>query len=160
MKKRHIGFELKIYDSSDELSAADATLLLEAKKAMKNAYAPYSKFSVGAALLLENGEVILGNNQENASFPAGLCAEGVAIFNAGANHPQKRIDAIAVMASSQLHSSNTPAAPCGVCRQAIAEFENKQKHPIRIIMAAPPGPVYICDSIAHLLPLGFDSSFL
>jgi len=160
MEKKHIGFELLIFDGLKELPYQDAALLKQAEKAKKTAYAPYSKFSVGAALLLENEEVVLGSNQENASFPAGLCAEGSALFNAGANFPNEKILAIAVIASSEVHELNRPAAPCGICRQSISEYENKQKSPIRIIMSAETGPVYVSDSISNLLPLGFDGSFL
>lgn len=160
MEKKRIGFELSIFDSLDEMSEADVSLLQQAETARQNSYSPYSKFSVGAALLLENGTVLLGSNQENASFPAGLCAEGVAVFNAGANYPDEKIKAIAITAASEEHHLNKPAAPCGVCRQAISEYEKKQKFPIRIIMKAEAGPIYVCHSIADLLPLGFDSSFL
>ena len=153
MEKKRISFELAIFDSLDEMSPSDVSLLKEAEKA-------YSKFSVGAALRLENGKILLGSNQENASFPAGLCAEGVALFNAGANYPNEVIQAIAVVVSSEENQLNQPAAPCGICRQSISEYENKQKKPIRILMKAPDGPIYACDSISDLLPLGFNSSFL
>jgi len=160
MEKRHIGFELSVYRSEKELSKEDAALLSEAERARESSYSPYSKFSVGTALLLQNGEVVLGSNQENASFPAGLCAERVALFYAGANYPNERIMAIAITASSVEHALQEPAGPCGMCRQAISEYEYKQGNPIRIIMKGKSGPVYICDSIRDLLPLGFDSSFL
>ncbi len=156
MEKKHIGFELTIFNSLDEMTKEDVELLQKAEKARKNSYSPYSKFSVGAALLLESGETVLGSNQENASFPAGLCAEGVALFSAGANFPKEKIRAIAVTTSSKQH----PASPCGICRQSIAEYENKQKAPIRILMKGEEGPIYACNSISDLLPLGFDSSFL
>lgn len=160
MEKKHIGFELSIFNSMDEMSEDDVILLRQAETARQNSYSPYSKFSVGAALLLETGTVLLGSNQENASFPAGLCAEGVAVFNAGANYPNEKIMAIAITAASEEHHLDKPAAPCGICRQAIAEYETKQKSPISIIMKAEDGPIYKCDSISDLLPLGFDSSFL
>ena len=160
MEKKHIGFELSIFDSLDEMTQGDVKLLGEAERARQNSYSPYSKFSVGAALMLESGRILLGSNQENASFPAGLCAEGVALFNAGANHPEEKIKAIAITASSEEHNLDQPAAPCGICRQAIIEYEKKQKSPISIIMKGQTGPVYKCNSISDLLPLGFDSSFL
>lgn len=160
MEKKQIGFELLVFNSLDEMSESDVNLLHQAETARQNSYSPYSKFSVGAALLLENGTVLLGSNQENASFPAGLCAEGVAVFNAGSNYPNERIKTIAIMAASEEHHLNKPAAPCGICRQAIAEYEIKQKTPIAIIMKAQDGPIYKCGSVSDLLPLGFDSSFL
>ena len=160
MEKKHIGFELSIFNSLDEMEKGDVALLKEAERAMQNSYSPYSRFRVGAALLLESGKVLWGSNQENASFPAGLCAEGVAVFQAGANHPNEKIEAIAITATSEEHHLEQPAAPCGICRQAISEYEKKQKSPIRILMKAQNGPIYACDSIADLLPLGFDSSFL
>ncbi|MEM1258012.1 MAG: cytidine deaminase [Bacteroidota bacterium] len=160
MEKKRISFELTIFNSLDEMLPEDANLVLESKKAMANAYAPYSNFSVGAALLLENGKILLGSNQENASFPAGVCAERVALFYAGANYPNEEIKAIAITASPREHYSQEPAAPCGICRQAISEYENKQKKPIRILMRGYSGPIYRCDSISDLLPLGFNSSFL
>ena len=160
MEKKHLGFELSIFNSMDELSNTDALLLEEAEKARQNSHAPYSKFSVGAALLLESGKIIPGSNQENASFPAGLCAEGVAVFSAGANYPNEKIKAIAVTAASGSNNLASPAAPCGICRQTIAEYEKKQGSPIQILMKGQTGPIYKCDSMADLLPLGFDGSFL
>ena len=142
------------------MTEEDVSLLKEAENAVQNSYSPYSKFAVGAALLLESGKVLLGSNQENASFPAGLCAEGVTIFNAGANYPNEKIKSIAITVTSEQHNLKQPAAPCGICRQAISEYEKKQKSPISILMKAENGPIYKCDSIADLLPLGFDSSFL
>lgn len=160
MEKKHIGFELTVFESVKEMSNSDMLLLQEAEKARKNSYSPYSKFSVGAALLLESGNIVLGSNQENASFPAGLCAERVAIFSSGANFPNEKIKSIAIVARSEVNGLNQPAAPCGICRQSIAEYENKQGSPIQIIMKGQTGPIYKCDSVTDLLPLGFDSSFL
>lgn len=159
MKKR-IQFDLTFYNSEDELSVEDSDLLKLAVKARDKAYAPYSKFQVGAAVLLVNGEVVLGNNQENASYPSGLCAERVAIFSAGANYPNETIKKIAISAASNDYEVKEPAGPCGNCRQAIAEYEYKQKSPIPIIMRGESGPIYKCDAIADILPLGFNNSFL
>lgn len=160
MKKKNVGFELSIYDNLAELPKEDVQLMKSAEKAIKSSHSPYSNFRVGAALVLESGTVVLGSNQENASFPAGLCAEGVAVFSAGANHPGDPIKAIAITSFSEEHQLSNPAAPCGICRQAIAEYEQKQKSPIAIIMKGEVGPIYKCGSIADLLPLGFDNSFL
>ncbi|NQZ42916.1 MAG: cytidine deaminase [Flavobacteriaceae bacterium] len=161
MGTKRIGFELTVYDTLDEMSEEDRGLLHQANLAREKAYAPYSKFHVGAAVLLENGTVVLGNNQENASYPSGLCAERVAIFHAGANHPGVAIKSIAISAVSTTSNETTaPAAPCGNCRQAIAEYEHKQKGPIAILMQGASTTVYKCHAIADLLPLAFDNSFL
>jgi cytidine deaminase len=160
MEKKQIGFELAIFHSLDEMPKEDVMLLQEAERARQNSYSPYSKFSVGAALMLESGKIVLGSNQENASFPAGLCAEGVTVFTAGANYPKEKMVAIAITSASEEYILEHPAAPCGICRQAIVEYEKKQKTPIQIIMKGQSGPIYKCKSISELLPLGFDSSFL
>ena len=132
----------------------------EAVAARKDAYAPYSNFLVGAAVLLQNGKIIIGNNQENACYPSGLCAERVAIFHAGAKYPNIKIKAIAITATSKNYVASIPAAPCGNCRQSISEYEVKQETPIRLLLMGEVGEVFMCDSIADILPLGFDSSFL
>jgi cytidine deaminase len=160
METRNIGFELTIYDSTEELSQEEAKLLENAVSIRKNAYSPYSRFQVGAALLLENGETIIGNNQENASYPSGLCAERVAVFQAGARYPNQKILTIAISATSKDYVVDTPAGPCGNCRQAIAEYEHKQQTPIVILMRGEKGKIYRCNSIAALLPLAFNNSFL
>ena len=131
-----------------------------AEQTRKDAYAPYSNFQVGAAVLLANGEIVIGNNQENASYPSGLCAERVAVFQAGARFPDVVIKAIAISAASSRVKVSKPAAPCGNCRQSIAEYEQKQKSPIVILMKGESGPVYQADSIADLLPLTFGNSYL
>lgn len=160
MKKKKIGFELLIYDDASELSQNDQELLRDASAARENAYAPYSKFKVGAAVLMENGEVVIGSNQENASYPSGLCAERVAIFHAGAKYPGVAVKAIAISASSSKHEVGEPAAPCGNCRQSIIEYEQKQKSPISLLLSSEKGPIYKCTSVADILPLAFNSSFL
>jgi len=160
MKKKKIGFELFIYTDASELSQNDQELLRDAAAARENAYAPYSKFKVGAAVLMENGEVVIGSNQENASYPSGLCAERVAIFQAGAKYPGVTVKAIAISASSSKHEVVEPAAPCGNCRQSIIEYEQKQKSPISLLLSSEKGPIYKCTSVADILPLAFNSSFL
>ena len=158
--KKKIAFELTVYNAKNELSKEDSYLLDLAVQSRKKAYAPYSSFQVGAAILLANGEVVLGNNQENASYPSGLCAERVAIFYAGANYPNEIIKTIAISATSEEYEVKEPAGPCGNCRQAIAEYEYKQKSPIALIMRGESGPIYKCDAISDILPLGFNNSFL
>lgn len=160
MEKRKIGFDLFIFDDASELSQNEQKLLRDASIARGNAYAPYSKFKVGAAVLLENGEVVIGNNQENASYPSGLCAERVAIFQAGAKYPGVAIKAIAICASSSKLDIGEPAAPCGNCRQSIIEYEQNQGSSISLLLSSETGPIYKCNSMADILPLAFNSSFL
>lgn len=160
MEKRKISFEMSVYESAEALSEEHQNLLEMAKKASQDAYAPYSQFRVGAALLLENGEIVIGNNQENASSPSGLCAERVAIFHAGARFPNGVIKALAIAASSDKIHVDKPATPCGNCRQAVVEYEQRQNTPIEIIMAGETGPVYHCSSMGDLLPIAFSNSHL
>lgn len=160
MRKEHIGFELLVFDTKDELSEREQNLLEHAIKARSGAYAPYSKFQVGAAVLLENNEIVIGNNQENASYPSGLCAERVAVFQAGARYPGVAIQAVAISAATKAYKVKQPAAPCGNCRQSIAEYEQKQNRPIAILFQGEEGPIYKSDSIANILPLAFNNTFL
>lgn len=158
--QKNISFDITIHDSVSALSNGDKALMKAAVEARKKAYAPYSNFYVGAAVLLENGQIIKGNNQENASYPSGLCAERVAVFYAGAKYPGEKIKTIAISAASLAYEVSTPAAPCGNCRQAISEYEFKQDVPIKILLMGETGNVIQCDSMAHLLPLGFNSTYL
>jgi len=135
-------------------------LIEKALEARSKAYAPYSKFSVGCAILLEDGTIIQGNNQENAAYPSGLCAERVAIFSVGANHPDKKIVKLAIAASPMDNSLHKPVPPCGSCRQSIAEYEKKQEEPIELLFMGADGPVMRAKSISDLLPLIFDSAYL
>jgi len=160
MKRESLSFELTIYESFSELPKEDAFLLEKAKKAREDAYAPYSEFKVGAAVLLRNGQVVIGNNQENASYPSGLCAERVAVFQAGAQFPEEPILKIAIVAGSVRIPTTKPAAPCGNCRQSIFEYERKQQKPIELLLMGSSGEVYKCPSIRDLLPLAFGNEFL
>lgn len=160
MRKKTISFELQVFETMDELDSEDKKLLQSAIEARKNAYAPYSKFNVGAAVLLKNGVVVIGNNQENASYPSGLCAERVAVFQAGAKYPGIAIKSIAITAMSENHMVKSPAAPCGNCRQAISEYEFRQKEPISILMMGEKGEVIKCNSLSDILPLGFNNTYL
>ena len=160
MKKQEVSFQLEVYNGVEDLTEEDSRLLLKAVEARKNAYAPYSNFQVGAAILLKNGEVVLGNNQENACYPSGLCAERVAIFQAGAIYPNVVIKAVAISATSLNYQVDTPAAPCGNCRQAMSEYEVKQEQPIQLLMMGEIGKVLKCKSIGDILPLAFNNSFL
>ncbi|MDT8346723.1 MAG: cytidine deaminase [Flavobacteriaceae bacterium] len=159
-KQQHIGFSYSIYTSLDELAPEDQTLVLKARKARKNAYAPYSNFQVGAALLLNNNKVVLGANQENASFPSGLCAERVAVYAAGANFPEAELQKVAICAAPIDKKSMTPAAPCGACRQALLEYELKQDKNIQVFLTGSHGEVWKLNSIKDLMPLIFDPKLL
>jgi cytidine deaminase len=160
MEKKHIGFDLTVYDKIEELSSADRELLKRARGSAETAYAPYSGFRVGAALILQSGEVVIGSNQENASFPSGLCAERVAVFQKGARFPEGIIEVLAIVALSSGQPLEVPAAPCGNCRQSLLEYEHRQETPIRILLQAGTGLVYECPSVAALLPIGFDKTYL
>ena len=160
MEKRRISFDLLVFETLDELSKSEKALMKIAVEARENAYAPYSQFMVGAAVLLANKEIVIGNNQENASYPSGLCAERVALFQAGAKYPKVEIKTIAISASSKTHKVDRPAAPCGNCRQAIAEYEQKQNSPISILMMGDSGKIFKCESLEDILPLAFGSSYL
>jgi cytidine deaminase len=158
--QKKISFNITIYESAEELNKGDKVLMDAAVNARQKAYAPYSNFFVGASVLLENGEIVEGNNQENASYPSGLCAERVAVFYAGAKFPGVKIIAIAISASASSYEVSSPAAPCGNCRQAISEYEFKQNTPIKMLLMGETGDVIECASLADLLPLGFNSSYL
>ena len=160
MKKHKIEINLEVYDSVSELPQDIQKLMNKAQQAREDAYAPYSRFRVGAALALQSGEIIIGNNQENAAFPSGLCAERVAIFHAGATNPNATIKTMAITARSLQHKVTEPIPPCGACRQAIAEYEIKQESPIAIYFMGETGKVAKAASIADLLPLLFDKSYL
>ena len=160
MKEVKIESTFTVYDDLNSLSEEIQSLFNLASKARSKAYAPYSEFKVGAALLLDNGEVIIGNNQENASYPSGLCAERTAIYAAGANFPEAKILKIAIVAGSEKNTTSKPIPPCGACRQAIAEYEINQDQPIEIYFKGVEGKVVKSDSLKNLLPLVFDKNVL
>lgn len=160
MKQFSINTTYTVFNNKEELPEAVRCLIEQAIAAREDAYAPYSKFNVGAALLLEGGEIVTGNNQENASYPSGLCAERVALYYAGANYPNSQIKAIAISAGAQEKELLTPVPPCGACRQAIAEYEFKQRHPIVLFFMGTSGKVIQVDALADLLPLSFSKDFL
>jgi cytidine deaminase len=146
-------------DSPESLSREEQDLIAAACRAASGAYAPYSGFRVGAALMLDSGEVVTGNNQENAAYPDGLCAERVAMFSANANFPGSAIRMMAVAAMKDGEFLETPVYPCGSCRQSLLESENRFRNSIRIIMYGRKR-IHIARSVRDLLPLSFDSSFL
>jgi cytidine deaminase len=151
--------EIKIafdeYNSIEELDTADYELSLEAAKALKNSHSPYSKFRVGTALRLQSGKIIHGSNQENVAYPSGLCAERVALFYWGANHPDDPVEAMAVTAQTDEFLLSKPITSCGSCLQVLAEVEKKQKKRIKVILYAEEGPVWVVEGIETQLPFLF-----
>jgi cytidine deaminase len=160
LKNHQIVIDYSIYPSLENVTEEDKVLMNSAIGARRNAYAPYSNFYVGAAVLLENGAIVIGSNQENASYPSGLCAERVAIFQAGALYPGVTIKAVAITATSKNYIVKQAAAPCGNCRQAMIEYEQKQKQPIKILLMGEQGEVVQFNSLLDILPLAFNNSFL
>ena len=160
MKEININTTISVFNGINELPSEIQTLMNQAIETRKNAYAPYSKFRVGAAILLDNGKIVLGSNQENAAYPSGLCAERVAIFQAGAIYPNAKIVKLAITAASDTNPTLSPIPPCGACRQSIAEYEFKQDTPIEIYFMGESGEIYKSNSINNLLPLSFDKTSL
>lgn len=149
-----------MYENISELPEDLRWLLNEAREVTDNAYAPYSNFQVGAVAKLANGHIVAGSNQENASFPVGLCAERVLLASASSLFPKIPIDAIAVSYKSEHQKSDHPISPCGICRQSLQEFESRVGHPVQLILGGMEGPVYLIDSASRLLPLAFTSEEL
>uniref|UniRef100_A0ABW7MT95 Cytidine deaminase n=1 Tax=Gaetbulibacter aquiaggeris TaxID=1735373 RepID=A0ABW7MT95_9FLAO len=160
MKEIKIESTIYVFDSLEELPKEVILLMNKAIEAREKAYAPYSNFSVGAALLLDNNEIITGSNQENASYPSGLCAERTAIYYANSQYPNNKIVRMAITAGSKKNKTTDPIPPCGACRQAIAEYEVKQESPIEIYFMGEIGKIAKSDSLANLLPFIFDKSVL
>jgi len=159
-RKEKIVTEVEIFDSISDCPVIIQDLMQSAHQIRQKAYAPYSNFFVGAAILLEDGTVVTGSNQENASYPAGLCAERTALFYAGAHYPDLKIESMALTAGPKDENNLSPVPPCGSCRQAIAEYEQKQKSPIAVYFMGKSGQVKKVDSLLSLLPLAFDKAFL
>lgn len=155
---KNISISLEVYQKEADMSSDDLLLLNKAREIAHSAYAPYSNFKVGAAVLLDNGTIVTGSNQENAAYPSGTCAERTAVFYASAHYPANKIKAIAVIADNL--EQLDPVTPCGSCRQALAEYEIKFKEPIRVIMGSVSGKVFIVKSIESLLPLMFNKDHL
>jgi len=160
MKQITLTTMFTVFDSIEDLKVVDKELMQQAITARKKAYAPYSKFTVGVAILLDNGEVVLGSNQENAAYPSGLCAERVAIFYAGSNYPEAKILKLHITASPENKELDKPIPPCGSCRQSIAEYEIKQETPIEIFFMGSKGKIFKSDSLKNLLPFMFDKNYL
>jgi len=155
MEQGNYSFQYDVYDDISQLSEQDALLLATARKVTEKAYAPYSRFHVGAAALLENGETVSSTNQENASYPVGICAERVLLGTISSLYPGTSIQAIAVSYNSEEIKSDHPISPCGMCRQALLETELVLKKPIRLILGGQAGKVYVINTVRSLLPLAF-----
>lgn len=160
MEQQYFQFAYERYDSINELPEADAALLRIARETTQDAYAPYSRFRVGAAARMKNGAVVRGTNQENASYPAGICAERVLLSAAAALYPGVPVMEIAISFQSDIIESNRPVAPCGICRQSLVETEHRFKQPIRLILGGQTGPVWIIPQSNVLLPMGFSGEDL
>ena len=155
MELKEIQFKIAVYNSSDELNAEDAVLLALARDTAKFAYAPYSKFFVGAAAMLANGKTVTGTNQENASYPVGICAERVLLSAVASQFANAGIITMAISYDNLNGESNRPISPCGICRQSLVEYEERTYQPIRIILSGLNGEVYIIEKANQLLPLTF-----
>lgn len=154
MKQRAYTVRLYEYDQLDELSEEQVQLVNHAIKAARDAYAPYSGYHVGAAVLLANGEIVIGSNQENAAYPSGLCAERVAVFHAGAIHPDVAVKSIAIVAIIEGKVQEEPVPPCGACRQVLYEKETQGEVPMELILYGSK-KIQVLSKVTDLLPLPF-----
>ena len=154
--------QIKFVEIEDRsaLNDKEKELLIKAEWARDKAYAPYSKFLVGASVLLENNKIITGNNQENAAYPSGICAERVAVWKAMSEFPEIAIQSIFIVAKSLNYSIAEPIPPCGSCRQTLLEYEFRQKKPMSIYFAGETGKIIKVDSVNHLLPFAFNQDYL
>ncbi|MBS1497166.1 MAG: cytidine deaminase [Bacteroidetes bacterium] len=159
MRTEEIKFEYQIFTSSDELAPEDKTLVEAARAITAKAYAPYSQFHVGAVALLNNGALVSGTNQENASYPVGNCAERVLLATAAVLHTNVPVKTMAISYHNMNAGgkSHKPVSPCGMCRQYLREYEERTKHPIRLILTGMDGEVFIINSVKQLLPFSFGS---
>lgn len=155
MIKKNISIHISEAESIEDLPAVEKTLVTTARDMTLKAYAPYSGFFVGAAVLLENGEVVRGSNQENGAYPSGLCAERVAVFAASAMFPGVPMKMIAISARSARPGMNDPVSPCGACRQVMLEYEVLQQKAIKLLLSNENGKIVIIDKVEDLLPLSF-----
>jgi cytidine deaminase len=155
MEQQKHSFAYEVYDSAAELNAEDAALLQQAQEATRIAYAPYSRFYVGAAARLTNGKTMVGSNQENASYPITICAERVLLSAASSVYPGVPLETMAVTYAGEQVNSSRPISPCGMCRQALAEYQKHLKHPIRLILGGFNGKVFVIPQATDLLPFGF-----
>ena len=155
MKEKVFEFSYRVYDSIDELPDDKKELLLKAREATQFAYDPYTNFQVDAMEKMKNGQFVRGTNQENASFPVGMCAERVLLSSVSSSFPNLAIQSIAISYNSRQHSTDHPISPCGICRQTLQEYESRVNNPIELILGGMTGPVYVIDTVSKLLPLAF-----
>ncbi len=160
MQKRQITCEIAIAKELAELSAEDFKLVSEAKAALNLSYSPYSKFKVGAAAQLNDGSIIQGANQENASYPLCLCAERVVLAAVSSSHSDKKVESMAIMVHNPTQALEEPASPCGACRQVLSESEDRQNAPIRLLLCTEAGETWIINSVKDILPLSFKGDLL
>jgi cytidine deaminase len=160
MQKKEYTFQYDVYDSSAGLPPEDLFLLNRAQTSTRDAYAPYSHFRVGAAARLVNGEIVTGTNQENASFPAGICAERTLLSAAASLYPGIPIETLAISYDNEQGPSDHPISPCGICRQSLQEFEQRTGRPIRLVLGAREGKVFVLPEAGQLLPLAFTADEL
>lgn len=157
MKQKKLEINYQVYDNSTELSKEDEWLMNEARKVTNLAYAPYSKFNVGAVAKLVNGEIVAGSNQENASYPAGLCAERVLLSSSATLYPDVAIESMAISYHNLNGVSDEPISPCGICRQTLREYEDRVHKPIRLILGGMEGEIMIFENTSSILPFAFTS---
>jgi cytidine deaminase len=155
MKDHQIKINFREYDSVDELNNDDKILCAEAVKALKTSYSPYSKFKVGVAMRLQSGKILHASNQENVAYPSGLCAERVALFHWGANHPDDPIESMAITAHSDQFKLTKPVTSCGACLQVLAECEKKQNKSIKLLLYCQNGPIWVATGVESFLPFLF-----
>ena len=158
MKQEH-SFSYELHENWKELPVQDQILVDRALEAMQAAYAPYSKFKVGASVRLDNDAVVTGSNQENSAYPSGLCAERVVLFHVGANYPKQAVQTLCIVAEGDLIPSEKLLSPCGACRQVMLETENRQNNKIRVIIVNQDNRALVLDSVIDLLPFGFSAGY-
>ncbi len=160
MQTRELNFTLNVFSNIDELPEQDRVLFEAAISVLPHSYSPYSNYKVAAAVLLANGKVVTGTNQENAAFPVGICAEGTALSACSALHPDVAVKKIAITVKSSSHVIKKPVAPCGICRQRLLEYETRFSSPIEILMTGEEGEVYSVATVKDILPLYFSKEVL
>ena len=158
MKQEHT-FSYELHENWKELPVQDQILVDRALEAMQAAYAPYSKFKVGASVRLDNDAIVTGSNQENSAYPSGLCAERVVLFHVGANYPKQAVQTLCIVAEGDLIPSQKLLSPCGACRQVMLETENRQNNNIRVIIVNQDNRALILNSVIDLLPFGFSAGY-
>jgi cytidine deaminase len=160
MKRQQLTFDYEVYNGIEELDESDAQVLSKARSATSDAYAPYSHFRVGAAARLRNGQIVTGTNQENASYPAGICAERTLLSVAASLFPSMPIDTLAISYDNGDGPSDHPICPCGICRQSLQEFEQRTRQPVRLLLGGQEGKVFAISRASLLLPLAFTADEL